>query len=551
MEKLQQVLAYKFWIGFGLALILPTVGWYMATNDLAASTTSRTGQIDQAFANFDNGKTFGKGEVAKIPNSTWTESITRINDGRQRDLSEAASGLRESQAKFKTWPAKITGVMADAKWATAPGVNTTAHYKNSYIGELERVRAIAKPYDPKTGEGNVQLPLALLPQSDVTFWSSLGPEPSEMWEAQEDIWLTRAILESIAQVNGGGETTDIMDAPIRVVQTLTLHGGSSQIVKKGGTLEAQTTRTKPRYVSASAFTKIDVRPASVFGPDSKVSTEDGGGEVEATGLFRAASKNRRSRGAEDEQAEVARRYVEDGSTQPFKTRGFSLKVIIDHTRVPDLVAELSNMPWSVEILRVHQIDTVDAKYVPAEDEKKTRGRNTPTAPNFGGRRESERAVDAQINRGDPHAKKFLAATTDPTLATVVVAGLMTLYTDPKVEATDATNQSGSKRPPVGNNSAAKASAPTTTAASATVTEKETESEPTTTVATDSPSEKTDDSEASKSPPPAEPDVDSTSNDAEPEESKTTPDETPPADNGASPKPADEVPSGETDAGDGS
>ena len=49
MDKLQPVLAHKFWILFVLALLLPTYGWWATTGTLEAEIDDRTGKIDNAF----------------------------------------------------------------------------------------------------------------------------------------------------------------------------------------------------------------------------------------------------------------------------------------------------------------------------------------------------------------------------------------------------------------------------------------------------------------------------------------------------------------------
>src|SRR5206468_2601996 len=49
-----------------------------------------------------------------------------------------------------------------------------------------------------------------------------------------------------------------------------------------------------------------------------------------------------------------KRYLDDDETQPFKRRGFYFKVVMDHRKVPDLLAELMNSPYPVEIVRVQQ-----------------------------------------------------------------------------------------------------------------------------------------------------------------------------------------------------
>lgn len=54
-------------------------------------------------------------------------------------------------------------------------------------------------------------------------------------------------------------------------------------------------------------------------------------------------------------APTVRRYVDDDPSLPYKTRAFYLSVIMDHRKIPDLLAELTadgESPWPIEIGRV-------------------------------------------------------------------------------------------------------------------------------------------------------------------------------------------------------
>jgi len=58
------------------------------------------------------------------------------------------------------------------------------------------------------------------------------------------------------------------------------------------------------------------------------------------------------------------RYRDD---QPeWKTRGFTLQVVMDHRRIPDLLVALSNCDWPINILRIHEADYKDEDLVSAD-----------------------------------------------------------------------------------------------------------------------------------------------------------------------------------------
>src|SRR6185312_20536 len=62
----------------------------------------------------------------------------------------------------------------------------------------------------------------------------------------------------------------------------------------------------------------------------------------------------------------------------FKTRGFSLQVVMDHRRIPQLLVELSNCAnWPINVLRVHEADYKDEDLVPGDSESPAGGRMMP------------------------------------------------------------------------------------------------------------------------------------------------------------------------------
>jgi hypothetical protein len=59
------------------------------------------------------------------------------------------------------------------------------------------------------------------------------------------------------------------------------------------------------------------------------------------------------------------RYCDE--KKEWRTRGFSLEVIMDHREVPALLVELSNAAgWPINILRVHVADSSDGDLIPSE-----------------------------------------------------------------------------------------------------------------------------------------------------------------------------------------
>ena len=49
MDNLKPLLVHKFWMIFVFALLIPTIGWWFSTADLAASITKQWNTVEGAF----------------------------------------------------------------------------------------------------------------------------------------------------------------------------------------------------------------------------------------------------------------------------------------------------------------------------------------------------------------------------------------------------------------------------------------------------------------------------------------------------------------------
>jgi hypothetical protein len=169
------------------------------------------------------------------------------------------------------------------------------------------------------------------------------------------------------------------------------------------------------------------------------------------------------------------RYVDDNEEEPYRTRGFKLKVLMDHRHISDFLVALSDSNWPVEIIRVQYAQAVPDPHIVGNqrglDTGDEPGMNTPTyrpptqtfpsagraltggpAVNFGDSGGGAAAADAGPFAGsgsdrstaDPEYQKYLKnvaiarrrqalAFTDPMMTEVVVVGLLTIYKTPEAE----------------------------------------------------------------------------------------------------------------------
>jgi hypothetical protein len=142
----------------------------------------------------------------------------------------------------------------------------------------------------------------------------------------------------------------------------------------------------------------------------------------------------------------------------FKTRGFSLQIVMDHRRIPDLLVALSNCEsWPINVLRVHEADYKEEDLVSGEGDVPSGGRS-PMPSGLGGRRggaglgsapgisDMSRGVGgrsgisgprpsfgARGGAGDEGGEGFVPARSaldDPNLANVAIVGLIYIFNKP-------------------------------------------------------------------------------------------------------------------------
>lgn len=386
MEKLQPLLVHRFWVAFGLAIILCLIGWWVDSNSLATEIESRISTIDSA-----NSSASVSGAV---PNPKWSEKLAAQNKLQDAEVNAAADFLWNEQKVAMVWPPAIAGMMSDVPYrGEYENSRPLSIYRTRYWEELRRIRQIVEPYDPVTDKGRIQLAEGILPQVPAQQWATNPPRWKELWDAQEDIWLTEALLRSIARLNSQAEG-GIRETPVRMIEQLILLGGNRESIGSGdggemdggsddGDMPAGMGGMGMGGMMSGAGSgsmgsgsgggglnlSVDFDPTeelgSAAGSDSSSDDEDseglagGGGDDDGGGMGGMMGSMGMMGGGMmggGMGSGGGRRYVDDDPTRPFKTRGFYLKVVMQNDMVPELVSELTNSRFPVEILRLHQQD---------------------------------------------------------------------------------------------------------------------------------------------------------------------------------------------------
>lgn len=397
MEKLEPILKQKFWILLGIGILMTITGWWLATGALAAIIDNRTKAVEEAFKSIPSGE---------IPNRDWTSKLAAVNAEQDKAVKETSRWLWEQQKSRMSWPETVAPFAWQAGYRGEIPITGRESYRTAYGEDVRRVWEIVRPFKPLYGTGIVVFGQSekVLPQKT---WGSQAPLSAEMWDAQEDLWLMESLLRTILDVNGGPQATR-GDAFIHAIETLKLFGGVPAAQRTAGAGAAPGTPGAPgapgmpggahsggtsqppsggfgggaefgggpRSGAASqgiSTSEFDYKED--FGDDG--SSKSGGGPGGLGGPMGSAAMGGPSGahggpaggpGAAPGGAPGAsgvsgvRRYIEDDEALPFKTRGFYMTLIMDHRKIPGLIAELSangKSPWPVEVVRVQMVRVHD------------------------------------------------------------------------------------------------------------------------------------------------------------------------------------------------
>ena len=100
---------------------------------------------------------------------------------------------------------------------------TRERWADIYEKQIEDLLSIVQPFQPATGKGLVLVDASRITRQPAGKWRVNLPTSNEIWSNQEDIWLLKALLTSVAKANDSA--TRITESQVREIKRLTLKGG--------------------------------------------------------------------------------------------------------------------------------------------------------------------------------------------------------------------------------------------------------------------------------------------------------------------------------------
>jgi hypothetical protein len=246
-EIFDKIRRYQFWFLCGLAAVIGTVSWWLATRSLADTYTKNKSEIESKA-----GQITTVAGIAEHPNERWNEEIGKLVEADRDKVLKAWNRLyAEQEAKVYVWPEEvfpadfvnaIKPLAASMRATGAPSSELPSSLRSYYQGEvLRQFKALAamldaEYVDPETAAGAAgrggyggAAAQELLPgqKPHKLIWNGQGelqapyvwqerPNTLQILYTQEEIWVINAICSAIAMANQ--DSTGPHDAAVKEIQ---------------------------------------------------------------------------------------------------------------------------------------------------------------------------------------------------------------------------------------------------------------------------------------------------------------------------------------------
>jgi hypothetical protein len=431
MDQLKVILEYRFWVLSALAVLIPPIGWWVSTGNMATETDKRAKVIA--------GKVTAINSLTKdlsgAANKEWIDSATQVNVKLAGMVDQTHKRLYEHQRPVMVWWPLVRSRLDEAqvKYRGDVALNPQAFLivRKLFISRYDEmwqtdVYQTVEPFDIIKGSGKVWCSDAngtiQITKAPVETWTQRQMiTAEEMWDAQEDLWMLHALMKAVARVNEGSSSID--DARIKRLISATLRGGSKSDLddrRKKKQTPAQAAGTGTAAQSSSP-TFSGGRPGGGLTPNFGRSNVDTGPKplpmIDPDDIFGSDETSstmqvtKRSGGAEPSGG-TGQRWFESDSK--WRARAFVLRVVMDHQEIPKLLTVLTEAPFPVHIEQVeHQLYS----------NQKNRGQPSPTA-------QTENEGDQKQLKAN--LERLNLALNQSNLADVLVAGTFTFYNEPSI-----------------------------------------------------------------------------------------------------------------------
>ncbi|MBV8232750.1 MAG: hypothetical protein JO329_22435 [Planctomycetaceae bacterium] len=322
-EYLRLAIKYRFWIAVGLSALLPAIAYAIGSGPIQQKAAERTAAIKQADSAV---KRF---MMPGIPNVHYKRQVNEKKRELTKDVYKSWKKLHARQAPLQTWPKSVEERFRawGRKWpenVDASAVQVAIiDYVTAYPRYVSDIYRSFHPFDPVEGTGIVAAPPEATLLKPAPFTIESPPELGKVWAVQERLWVQRALLQVIADVNKDAKDWDA--ALIKQINNLEVGNPAAQdqiSISKGLALE----EARPLY--PPGFTP----PAPTQTPGSPTPGIPGAG-------------------MQNTNPDVVYSIKTEGhQSNQFKILPIRMSVLIDQAHIQDLLVALESSPMAIQVI---------------------------------------------------------------------------------------------------------------------------------------------------------------------------------------------------------
>jgi len=342
---LRQCAKHRFWIAFGISLLLPVIGYFVGAGAIVAATTAREGEIKGAEADIK------KYQTRNPPTPKYKELVEAKKAVLTTDVDATWRKLYAIQEPLLKWPDVVQEKFRGwgRKWPEnvdrGQVQQTIIDYSIAYRDFLAQVYATCKPWDPVEGTGIVFAPEMDILLTPAPFSQDTPPPLGTVWAEQERLWVVTALLDVVAKANDAVKAKDWDTAIIKQIVSLEVGTNTAEDQKslaKGVALEPAPTLSSDGATAPAAA----AAPAGPEGASLQTSIGMGAGAGKSNEVM----------------------YLKTEGTPPYKVLPIKMTVLLDQAHLPDFLVGLENSPMAIQVMEpeISRPSTPVTKPIPGE-----------------------------------------------------------------------------------------------------------------------------------------------------------------------------------------
>ena len=216
MEQLKMAWVYRFWIVIGTVLLLLLVGIFFGTGNVKQEADAKRKTLNSEKSLLER--------LAKGPNynDSWSTKIKELETELRKDVDGAWESLYARQKQFRTWPPGIGDVFEQQGRDWAGDLQHLIQFRDAYRSQFDDLVDSLRPIRGDGSGGVVELKKDLTSFQPAWVNETLPTTVPEIWLAQEDIWILRALFDVVSRANG--DSREFRTSPVKRILELEIGG---------------------------------------------------------------------------------------------------------------------------------------------------------------------------------------------------------------------------------------------------------------------------------------------------------------------------------------